>query len=110
MPILIVGEIFCSTIQSMHRGYKKNYPQQNARELTETANECGISTTCNESKLPYRDASRPNQTRNRAGMMTLQGRCVQPNHHLNFSRSTLLIVTIGHVYNVYCNFKSGNLR
>ena len=60
--------------------------------------------------MPCRDAGRPNQTRNRAGMMTLQGRCVQPNHHLNFSRSTLLIVTIGHVYNVYCNFKSGNLR
>ena len=44
-----------------------------ARELTKIANECGIPTTCNESKLPYRDAGRPNQTRKRADMMTLQG-------------------------------------
>ena len=70
-----------------------------ARELTKIANKCGISTTCKGSKLPYRDAGRPNQTRKRADMMTLQGGCVQPNHRLNFSRSTLLImdVTIGHV-------------
>ena len=33
-----------------------------ARELTKIANECRISTTCNESKMPYRDAGRPNQT------------------------------------------------
>ena len=30
-----------------------------ARELTKIGNECGISTTCNESKLQYRDAGRP---------------------------------------------------
>jgi hypothetical protein len=83
-----------------------------ARELTKIANECGISTTCNESKLPYRDAGRPNQTRKRADMMTLQGGCVQPNHRLNFTRSTRLImdVTIGHVYNVHHVYKPGNLR
>ena len=81
-------------------------------ELTEIANECGISTTCNESKLPYSDAGRPNQTGKRADIMTLQGGSVQPNHHLNFSRSTLLImdVTISHVYNVHHSYKSGNLR
>ena len=83
-----------------------------ARELTKIANECGIPTTCNESKLPYRDAGRPNQTRKRADMMTLQGGCVEPNHRLNFSRSTRLImdVTIGHVYNVHHAYKSGNLQ
>ena len=45
-------------------------------------------------------------------MMTLQGGCVQPNHHFIFSRSTVLImdVTNGHVYNVHHRYKSGNLR
>ena len=83
-----------------------------AKELSNIANECGISTTCNESKLPYRDAGLPNQTRKRADMMASQGGCVQPNHHLNFSLSILLImdVTIGHVYNVHHSYKSGNLR
>ena len=58
------------------------------------------------------DQNPPNQTRKRADMMTLQGGCVQPNHRLNFSRSTRLImdVTIGHVYNVHHVYKPGNLR
>ena len=83
-----------------------------ARELTKIANECGHATTCNESKLMYRDAGRSNQTRKCADMITLQGGCVQPNHHLSFSQSTLLIidVAIGHVYNVHHSYKSGNLR
>ena len=44
--------------------------------------------------------------------MTLQGRCVQTNHHLNVSRSTLLIMdfTIGHVDNVHHSYRSGDLR
>ena len=44
--------------------------------------------------------------------MALQRGGVQPNHHLNFSRSTQFIkdVTIGHVYNVQHRYKSGNLR
>ena len=44
--------------------------------------------------------------------MTLEGGCVQRNHHLNFSVSTLLMmyVTIGHVYNEHHSYKSGNLR
>ena len=43
-------------------------------------------------------------------MVALQEGCVQPNHHLIFSRSTLLImdVTISHVYNVHHSYKSGN--
>ena len=98
-----------------------------ARELTKIANECGISTTCSASKLPYRDAGPQNQTRKRADMMRAQGLtviidegtrtnchggCVQPNHHLKFSSSTLLImdVTIDRVYNVHHNYKSGNLH
>ena len=66
---------------------RKNMHNKMARELTKIANECSISTTCNVSKLQYRDADRPNQTRKRADMMASQGGCVQPNHHLNFSRS-----------------------
>ena len=82
-----------------------------ARDLTKIANECGIATTYNDSKLQYGDACWPNQTRKRADMITLQGGCVQPNHHLNFSLSTLLImdVTIGHIYNVHHSSKSGKL-
>ena len=98
---------------SAHAGdSRKNTHNKMARELTKISNECGISTTCNESKLQHRDAGWPNQTRKRADMMTLQGGSVQPNHHLNFSRSTLLImdVTISHVYNVHHSYKSGNLR
>ena len=44
-------------------------------------------------------------------MMTLEGGCVQPDQHLDFSRSTLLIidVIIGHVCNVHLSYKSGTL-
>ena len=111
---------FCSTFEPiMMQGIQEKLCISNlyniiikmARELTKTTNECNISTTCNQSKLPCRDAGHPIQTRKRADMMTLQGGCVQPNHHLNFSRSTLLImdVTIGHIYNVHYSYKSGNL-
>ena len=49
-----------------------------ARKLTKIANEYGIFTTCNESKLQCRhcrDAGWPNQARKRADIMTLQGGC-----------------------------------
>ena len=82
------------------------------QEVTKIANECDISTTCNESNRQNRGAGLPNQTRKRSDMMTLEGGCVQRNHHLNFSVSTLLMmyVTIGHVYNEHHSYKSGNLR
>ena len=73
--------------------------------------QCGISTA---SKLQYRYPGLLNQTRKRADIITLQGLdgCVQPNHLLNISQSTLVIMdfTIGHVYNVHHTYKLGNLR
>ena len=94
------------------RNTRKIMHNKRARELTKKGNKCDISTKCSESKLPYRDSGYPNQTRKRADMMTLQGWCDQPNHHLNFWRSTHFIidVTMGRVYNLHHSYKPGNLR
>ena len=83
-----------------------------AKELSKTANECGMATTCKESQLPYRDQGRPDQSRKRADMMTFSGGCVRENQRLNFNKNTRLImdVTIGHVFDTRHFFKRRNIQ
>jgi len=83
-----------------------------AKELSKTANECGMATTCKESQLLYRDQGRPDQSRKRADMMTFSGGCVRENQRLNFNKNTRLImdVTIGHVFDTRHVFKRRNIQ
>ena len=69
-----------------------------AQELTKIANKCGVPTTCNESRLPFRDEGTQNCSRKRADMMTLCNCGITPNPILNFHRTTHLVmdVTICH--------------
>jgi hypothetical protein len=91
---------------------RKTTHTQFAQELTRIANECGIPTTCNESRIPYRDEGQNHQSRKRADMMTLTGCGISPNLQLNLHSSTKLVmdVTIGHTYNMVHDFKPNNLR
>ena len=83
-----------------------------AQELTKIANECGVPTTCNESRLPYRDEGTQNCSRKRADMMTLCNCGITANPILNFHRTTHLVmdVTIGHTYSLQHDFKANTLR
>jgi hypothetical protein len=85
---------------------------QFAQELTRIANDCGIPTTCNESRIPYRDEGQNHQSRKRADMMTLTGCGISPNLQLNLQSSTKLCVdvTISHTYSIVHDFKPNNLR
>ena len=69
-----------------------------AQELIKIANKCGVPTTCNESRLPFRDEGTQNCSRKRADMMTLCNCGITPNPILNFHRTTHLVmdVTICH--------------
>ena len=83
-----------------------------AQELTKIAIECGIPTTCNESRLPYRDEGQDQQSRKRADMMTLTGCGINPNPELDFTSNTRVImdVTIGHTFTMSHQYKANNLR
>ena len=83
-----------------------------AQELTRIANECGIPTTCNESRVPYRDEGRQIPSRKRADMMTLVGGVIPPNYQLSLTANTKLImdVTIGHTFDTAHRFKSRTLQ
>ena len=65
-----------------------------AQELTKIAIECGIPTTCNESRLPYRDEGQDQQSRKRADMITLTGCGINPNSELEFTSNTRVTIII----------------
>ena len=64
-------------------------------------------TTCNESRLPYRDEGTKNCSRKNPEMMTLCNCGLTRNLILNFHRTTHLVmeVTIGHTYSMQHDFK-----
>jgi hypothetical protein len=83
-----------------------------AQELTEIANECGIPTTCDESRLPYRDDGQIQITRKRADLMTLTGGVIPTNFRVNFTPNNRLImdVTIRHTFDLANRFKLKTLQ
>mmetsp|Transcript_52383 Transcript_52383/g.109281 ORF Transcript_52383/g.109281 Transcript_52383/m.109281 type:complete len:515 (-) Transcript_52383:93-1637(-) len=83
-----------------------------AQELTRIASECGIPTTCNESRLPYRDEGQTQKTRKRADLMTLTGGVIPTNFRFDFTSNTRLImdVTIGHTFDLAHHFKAKTLQ
>ena len=70
--------------------------------LTKLANECGVPTTCNESRLPYQDEGTQNCSRKRADTMTPCNCCITQRQILNFHGTNHLVmdVTIGHTYSM----------
>ena len=94
---------------SLHAGEtRKTTHHSLALEITSIANGSGVPSTCDESKLPFRDE----ESRKRADLMTLVGCGIQPNVMLNFGQNTRLIMDISlvHVYDCNHRFKSSNLR
>ena len=79
-----------------------------ASEITSISNGSGVSSTCDETKLPFRDDT----SRKRADLMTLVGCGIQPNATLNFGPNTRLImdVSLVHVYDSNHKFKTSNIR
>ena len=79
-----------------------------ASEITSISNGSGVSSTCDETKLPFRDDT----SRKRADLMTLVGCGIQPNATLNFGPNTRLImdVSLVHVYDGNHKFKTSNIR
>ena len=71
-----------------------HYLPRKWQELTKIPNECGVPTTCNESRLPYRDEGTQNCSRKRADMMTLCNCGITPNQILNFRRTTHLVMEL----------------
>ena len=59
-----------------------------AQELTKTAKECEVPTTCNESHLPYLDEGAQNCSRKLADMMIVCNCCITPNLILNVHKAT----------------------
>jgi hypothetical protein len=91
---------------------RKTSHTQLAQELTKIANECGIPTTCTESRLPYSDNGLPRQSKKLADMMTLSWCGLTPNPQLSFTSTTRLVmdITIGHTYTATHHFKPHTLQ
>ena len=82
-----------------------------ASEITSIANGSGVPSTCDETKLPFRDDS----SRKRADLMTLVGTVgcgIQLNLTLNFRPNTRLIMDISliHVHEYNHKFKTSSIR
>ena len=110
-PNATFGVMLYSTNQHMQQRHVRQHTLL-AQELTKIANECGVPTTCNESRLPYRDEGTQNCSRKRADMMTLCNCGITANPILNFHRTTHLVmdVTIGHTYSLQHDFKPNTSR
>ena len=79
-----------------------------ACEIASISNGAGVPSTCDESKLPYRDV----RSRKRADLMTLVGCGIREDLMLNFGPNTRLImdVSLVHIYDSNHRMKPAIIR
>ena len=99
---------YCLNSSSHAAETRKTTHYSLASEISHIANGSGVPSTCDETKLPFRDDS----SRKRADLMTLVGCGIQPNMILNFGPNTRLImdVSLTHVYDGNHRLKASNIR
>jgi hypothetical protein len=99
---------YCLNSSSHAAETRKTTHHSLASEIASIANGSGVPSTCDETKLPFRDDS----SRKRADLMTLVGCGIQQNMTMNFGPNTRLImdVSLTHVYDCNHRFKASNIR
>ena len=94
-----------ATFGAVHYLTNQHMQQRHVRQpihylfrIKHNSNECGVPTTCNESRLPHRDEGTQSYWRKRSDMMILCNCEITPS-------PILIDVTIGHTYSMQRDFK-----